>query len=79
MNSSAGLKRKMGSEMKNQEGFVEGLWYAIEQLVLSYDQPSIAEEMLIVSGIPELKFRKILNKTEYEVEALSKFLDKVFG
>jgi len=58
-------------------GFTEGLWYAIEQLVLG-EQHYIAQDLIEYSNLPEWEFRKALEETQYKVEELSEFLDKVF-
>ena len=59
-------------------GWTEGLWYAVEQLVINYDQPDYAKFIPEASGIEEWEFRQVLKSTQYMVNELSEFLDKVF-
>lgn len=58
-------------------GFIEGLWYAIEQLVIN-GQKDLANQLIYDSCLPEWEFRKVLKETEYLVEELSELLDNVF-
>ena len=59
-------------------GFIDGLWYAVEQLVLNHDQPDYAKFIIQESNLPEWEFRATLKETQYEVKILSKFLNDVF-
>lgn len=58
-------------------GFVEGLWYVIEQLIVN-GQVSLANQLVYDSNLPEWEFRKVLKETEYLTKELTEFLDEVF-
>ena len=62
----------------SDKGFTSGLWYAIEQLVLWQNDEDTAQFIIDESGIPEWEFRNELELTNYHVEEMSKFLDKIF-
>lgn len=59
------------------KGFAEGIWFGVEYLVCAMDQPSIAEELVLESGIDVRVFWKILDATEYNTKILSEFLDGI--
>ena len=63
---------------KENEAWVEGLWYAVEQLVINYDQPNYAKFIIQESNLPEWEFRKTLKSTGYAIIELTEFLDEVF-
>ena len=71
--------RKIDNRMDDEIGFIEGLWFAIEQLVINHDEPDYAKFIIQESNLPEWEFRNNLKQTQYKVEILSEFLDKVFN
>ena len=69
---------KRDSRTDKDIGWIEGLWYAIEQLVINYDLPNYAKFIIQESNLSEWEFRSNLEKTKYEVERLTEFLDEIF-
>lgn len=62
---------------KYNKGFQEGIWYAVEQLVLEHDEPQMALDIVKESGIPKQNFVNILGKTKYGTKELKEeVLDK---
>ena len=62
---------------KNEKEFAEGIWFAVEYLVCTRDEPSLAEELIKESGIDVDVYREILAETGYEVKSLRKVLDGI--
>ena len=72
-------KRPILDERTNEDvAWIEGLWYAVEQLVIDFDQPDYAKFIIQESNLPEWEFRETLESTGYCTKELSEFLDKVF-
>jgi len=61
--------------MKN--AFNEGVWYAVEMLVLHFDEPSMADEIIRGAGITKKEAEEIMKETEVGVEKLKGSL-KIF-
>ena len=62
---------------RNETGLAEGIWFAVEYLVCTRDEPSLAEELIKESGIDVKVFRGILTETRYEPKKLGKLLDGI--
>jgi hypothetical protein len=59
------------------QGFVSGLWFAVEYLVSDQNVPEVALGMLRESGLDKKEFEEQLKLTDYQVEILKKeILDK---
>lgn len=59
--------------------FAEGIWFAVECLVIEYDQPTMARHILMGAGIKKKEALAILAKTKYCVEDMTDFLNKEFA
>jgi len=58
--------------------FVQGIWYAVEQLIIWCDGEEQAKWIIEESNIQEWEFREVLKETKYQTERLTEFLDEVF-
>ena len=63
---------------EHDKGFTEGLWYAVQQVLIFENEPEIARGLINESGTPEWEFRKAQDENGFENERMYKFLDEVF-
>ena len=58
--------------------FQEGVWFAVEYLVVERDEPGFAADIIISAGMTVHDCRKIMRRTKYETKLLSTFLRNEF-
>ena len=59
---------------KETNQFLSGVFYAMQYLVLEYDQPSMAAEIYKASGMTKGWTLKESKKTGYQVRKMNKFI-----
>ena len=62
---------------RSEKEFADGIWFGVEYLACTRDEPGLAEELINESGIDVSVFRKILAGTGYGVKELGKVLDGI--
>lgn len=69
-----------GKEIKiRDKGFLSGMLYCIQDLVLTYDSPTIAEEIMLSSHIPHEEFIEAQKLTGYRDKIMYKFFKEAFN
>ncbi len=58
-----------------ERGFRDGVWFAVEYLVLTVDQPTIANQLIAEAGIAREDALRIMLQTRYGTRKLKLALD----
>lgn len=74
------VKLHTTSDLRNErdKGFAEGLWYAVQQVLIFENEPEIARGLVNESGVQKWEFRKAQLVNGFENERMYKFLDEIF-
>ena len=63
--------------MKEDLDFYDGVWYAVQFLVIEHDQPTMAKEIAKGAGINQAKAMSLQMVSGYEDIKMLKFIRKV--
>lgn len=61
-----------------EKGFVDGFFYAVQQLVIHRNETILAEDLILESGITEEEFLKANEECGYEKDRMEEFITEVF-
>ena len=57
--------------------FNEGVWYAVQYLVLAVDEPTLAKDLLETTNVEQKEWLDIQYETGYEDDKMDKFLKSI--
>lgn len=63
--------------MTNNDSFKSGVWFAIQELVLSHGELTIATDIAKSAGISRKEARKLQEETDFETTRMKKFIKEL--
>ena len=60
--------------MSNNLTFEDGVVFAVQEIVINYDEPSMAREILKTAGLSIEEFKVLVNKSGYATQKMDSFI-----